>query len=137
MRKDLIIPLYDCMCTVVVTPNFEDAAIEAGYMYDVGDASGVCLHYPDSPSNFVVIFKDDSISPGNVAHEAYHLTAKIMYHVGVKYIYDNHEPFAYLHGFIVDGFTQIINSYEKDKDMGSGSDSAPCSGDLSLGDSKP
>jgi hypothetical protein len=122
---------------VVITPDFEGAAIEAGYMYDVGDAQGVCLHYPDSPSNFVVIFNDESISPGNVAHESYHLTAKIMRHVGITYIHDNHEAFAYLIGFIVDGFHKIIEEYDSYKDVDSGSDS-PCNSSCSdSSDSKP
>jgi hypothetical protein len=108
MRKDLIIPIYDCRVTIVVAEEFEEAVEEAGYRYDVAGLHGACLHYPDNPSNFVLIFREGSTQPGVIAHEAFHLTCKVMRAVDIEYSPDNHEAFAYLHGFIVDGVTQAI-----------------------------
>ena len=113
MRKVLRIPIYDIEVTLVVEQDFEAAAEEAGYHYDVGDANGLCLHYPDAPSQFCLIFREGCTSPGGIAHEAYHLTTKIMKHAGVHYSDENQEPHAYLIGFIVDLIHQCLFPQEK------------------------
>ncbi len=108
ISKDLIIPIYDCMCTVVVAEDFDAACTEAGYQFDTKGASAICLHYPDSPSNFTIVFREGAISPGSIAHEAFHLTGKIMSHIDVEYSKNSEEAYAYLIGFIVDGISQIV-----------------------------
>ena len=108
MRRDLIIPIYDAKVTVVITDEFEKEVLEAGYQKDVTGSGGITLHYPDAPSNFTIVMHTDCTSPGNIAHEAYHLCGKIMDCVDIKYDINNDEPMAYLIGFIVDGLHQII-----------------------------
>jgi len=110
MRKDLIIPIYDCKATIVVEGDFESAVDEAGYKYDLKGATGVCLHYPDHPSNFTILFREGCVSPGAIAHEAFHLTCKIMDVVDIHYDSNEQEPFAYLIGFIVDGIHQMLDT---------------------------
>ena len=115
IRKTLIIPIYDCHCDVVITEDFDEAVLEAGYQKPVIGSGGITLHYPDAPSNFVVIMHPTWTSPGNIAHEALHLAGKIMQCVDIKYDIDNDEPMAYLIGFIVDGIHQIIDAGEAKK----------------------
>jgi hypothetical protein len=110
IRKTLSIPIYDCKVNVVVTNDqetFEQEVYDAGWKEDPG-GDAVTLHYLSNPSVFAVIFKKDSLSPGNIAHEADHLTTKVMEARGLKYDPDNQEARAYLIGFIVDGLHQII-----------------------------
>jgi len=107
-RKCLTIPIYDCSVDVVVTKKFEEAVKEAGWSYDCSGVDAITLHYPDNPSNFAVLFRKGSTSPGHVAHEATHLVIKIMKAFEIKFDFDNQEPIAYLMGYVVDGLHQII-----------------------------
>ena len=114
MRKELTIPIYDCRVDVVVVNSdeeYDDAILDAGYNGD-GNGDAITLHYTDNSSFFVMIFKRDCLSPGNIAHEGQHLLMKIMESRGIKYDFDNQEPVAYLMGFIIDGLHQIIYGNE-------------------------
>ena len=108
IRKDLIIPIYDAEVTVAVTKKFEDVVLEAGYKEDVAGNTAITLHYPDNPLKYVVVFKKGCVSHGAIAHEACHLTQKLMNDVDIEHDYKNDEAEAYLIGFIVDGIHQII-----------------------------
>jgi hypothetical protein len=112
MRKTLSIPIYDCKVDVVVTKEFDEAVVDAGWMENT-EGDGIVLHYTDNSSFFVVIFREGCTSPGNIAHEALHLTLKIMQARDIKFDFKNQEPIAYLHGFVVDGLHQIIFSDER------------------------
>ena len=115
IRKTLHIPIYDCDVSIVVTKEFDEAVLEAGYKEDCTDSDAVTLHYPNKPKQYCVVFRKGSASYGNIAHEALHLVYKISHSVGIEYDVNNQEPLTYLMGFIVDGMHQIINSYEKSK----------------------
>jgi len=106
--QTLTIPIYDCKVNVVVTPDFEDAVAEAGWRGNAKDGDGICLHYPDAPKNFTIVLRTGAISPGNIAHEALHLTIKICDALDIKIDERHDEAACYLIGFIVDGITQII-----------------------------
>ena len=112
MRKTLSIPIYDAEVTVVVTKKFEKAALEAGYNGELTGKDAAVFRYPDNPGKYVVVFHKDSLSPGNIAHEALHLLHDIMEHVGMGPELNDDEAQAYLIGFIVDGIHQIIYGNE-------------------------
>ena len=110
IRKTLEVPIYDCKINVVVADDresFEQEVYDAKWHEKV-DGDAITLHYLSNPSIFCVIFTSDCLSPGNIAHEADHLTTKIMVSRDIKYDPENQEPRAYLLGFIVDGLHQII-----------------------------
>jgi len=110
IKKTLTVPIYDCRVNVVVVDDqesFEQEVYDAGWHEEL-NGNAVTLHYLSNPSVFCVIFTSDSLSPGNIAHEADHLTTKIMESRDIKYDPNNQEPRAYLLGFIVDGLHQII-----------------------------
>lgn len=110
--KTLNIPIYDCEVRVQVTHSyeeFEEAVFETGFSDSVDSAGMITLRYDTHPKLFHVIINEDDISPGNIAHEALHVTNKIMSVTGVKYDDDNDEAMCYLLGFITDGITQIIS----------------------------
>jgi len=115
IRKTLTIPIYDCTADVVITDNFEEAAIEAGYDGVVDGHDAGVFRYPDRPSSYTVIFHEKSISAGNIAHEALHLMHDIMEYVGMGPELNDDESQAYLIGFIVDGIHQIIDAGEAKK----------------------
>lgn len=108
MKKELTIPIYDAKVTVVVTKDFQEKVLEAGFEGEVTPTGAITLHYPDNALYYTVIFHEETVSPGHIAHEAFHLAGKIMEQIDYKYDRDNDEPMAYLVGFIVDGFHQII-----------------------------
>ena len=113
MKKDFHIPIYDAMVSVVVTKEFQEEVLEAGYKEDVPETGAITLHYPDSPMNYIVVFHRETTSHGHIAHEAFHLAGKIMQDIGFQYTREYDEPWAYLIGFIVDGLEKII---QDDKD---------------------
>jgi len=108
MRKDLTIPIYDCKVTVVVTGSFQEACMEAGYDSVVEGKHAAVFRYPDKPGSYTMIFHENSLSPGNISHEALHLMHDIMEYVGMGPELNDDEAQAYLIGFIVDGLHQII-----------------------------
>lgn len=48
-----------------------------------------------------------------IAHESHHLVNFIMDHIGLKYDFTNDEPTAYLHGYVVEKITEVVNKYVK------------------------
>ena len=109
MKKVLTIPVYDIKIQLQVTKRFLEAVSEAGWDGPVCGGGAVVLHYPDSPGIYSVIFQKGCTSPGIIAHEAYHLTRKIMYYLDLEDSITNQETGAYLNGFIVDLIYQAIN----------------------------
>ena len=107
MKKTLTIPIYDITVQLQVTKNFAKAVEMAGWSGDAGGGA-IVLHYPDSPRVYTVIFQKGLASPGIIAHEAYHLTRKIMFYLDLKDDFTNQETGAYLMGFIVDLIHQAI-----------------------------
>ena len=108
MKKTLTIPIYDATIQLHVTKDLPKAAMNAGYDGEVGDSGGIVLHYPDYSRVYTIILNKDHLSPGIIAHEAYHLTKKIMNTFDLVDTKDNHETGAYLIGFIVDLITQSV-----------------------------
>ena len=111
IRDTFIIPIYNCQVDVVVAEHVEDIADEAGYHHDCDGFEGLTLSYPSNPSIYCVIFKELTVGAVVIAHEAYHLTAKVMTACDIKYDIDNIEPFAYLHGYIVGRLSDIITQH--------------------------
>ena len=108
MKKILSIPIYDIQIQLQVTKHFGEAVCDAGWDGPVCGGA-VVLHYPDSPGIYSVIFEKGCTTPGVIAHEAYHLTRKIMFYLDLVDTPTNQETGAYLNGFIVDLITQAIN----------------------------
>jgi len=108
IKETFIVPIYDCQVDVFVTKHVETVAEKVNYNEDCSGSEGLTLSYPLNPGIYCVIFKKRTLNPGVVAHEAYHLTAKIMQTCDIKYDIDNIEPFAYLNGYLVQELHKII-----------------------------
>lgn len=108
MKKVLTIPIYDIEVQLQVTKDFDSACEDAGFIGDPSGGGGIVLHYPDHPRVYTVIFAKCCLSPGIIAHEAWHLTRKIMFYLDLEDYEGNQETGAYLHGFIVDLIHQAI-----------------------------
>ena len=112
--KTLCIPIYDVKLRVAICDDndgFEQTVYDTGYTEDLRGAGAIALRHPGT-SLFQVIMLRESLSPGSIAHEALHITNRIMELVDIKYDCHNDECMCYLHAFVVDGIHQIINSHE-------------------------
>lgn len=49
-----------------------------------------------------------------IAHEAFHITARLLRHCGIELCYESEEAFAYYLGWLIESFTKI---YSKGKPM--------------------
>lgn len=106
-KGTFIVPIYNCQVDVFVTKNVEEVALKAGYNEDCVGYEGLTLSYPSNPSIYCVIFRKKTIDALVIAHECFHLTSKIMKACDIKYDVDNTEPYAYLHGYLVNELTKI------------------------------
>ena len=109
IEQTFIVPIYNCQVDVFVTENVEEVAIKANYNDDCTGYEGLTLSYPSNPSIYCMIFREKTIDAGVIAHECFHLTSKIMKACDVKYDIGNIEPYAYLHGYLVEKLTQITH----------------------------
>ena len=107
MKKVLTVPIYDITIQLQVTKNFKQAVRKDGYHNPI-EGGAVVLSYPEHPRTFSVIFERGCTSPGTIAHEAHHLTKKIMDLLDLIDTPINQETGAYLLGFIVDLLHQAI-----------------------------
>jgi hypothetical protein len=53
-----------------------------------------------SGGRFCIILDRKSLDNSLIAHEAFHVTHRIMKYTGAKFKVNNHEPFANLNGYI-------------------------------------
>jgi len=108
MKATLYIPIYNCQLDIVLTNKFKEAAEKAGFKESCDGWEGLTIHYPSCPSLFCVIFNKKTLDAEVIAHEALHVTSKIMRECDIKYDTENIEPFAYLHGYIVKELHKIL-----------------------------
>jgi len=108
IKKSFIIPIYNCQVDVIMADDVEEIALQAGYKEECSGYDGLTLHYPSNPSIYCVIFRNKTIDAGVIAHEALHLTSKVMLACDIKYDSDNIEPFNYLHGYIVNKIHKLL-----------------------------
>lgn len=109
----LTIPVYDFIIRIIISDNVSEinkALEESGHNEDMGDGGMMVLHSDYKVYTLSVL--EEAISPGNIAHEAGHLTNRVWRDIGGLLDYTNDEPYCYLLGFITDGITQIINKHE-------------------------
>lgn len=98
MKKRITIPIYGGSFTIHATDNFEKTLSSIGYEGElICDAATVF----DTSRNFDLVFWADRIQHGLIAHEAFHLTMRIMSHINKPYDLHNDEPEAYLIQFII------------------------------------
>jgi hypothetical protein len=60
------------------------------------------LNFYDDEGDQWIIFVKDHFSLNTCAHECFHLTHHMMRDIGHKFKIRDHEPHAWLHGFVVD-----------------------------------
>ena len=80
---------------------------------------GQCSQFED-PEVFLVWLKEfDPSVPGDLgcmAHELFHLTIHLLDSRGAKLDPDNHEPFAYLNGYLHQVVNEAVNTALKEKE---------------------
>jgi len=113
IKKTIIIPIYNCQVDVVVTDKVEEVAKQAGFNEECTGYEGLTLSYPSNPSIYCIILRKSAIDACVIAHECYHLTSKIMRACDVRYDAGNIEPFAYLHGYLVEELHKIVGHGKK------------------------
>ena len=114
--KTISIPIYDFFIRVLIADTleeFEEVVFDAGYEESVKTAGAIVFNNPYHTKSFVVAFNKDDISVGNIAHEALHVTNRVLEDVGVVFRADEDEPHAYLLGFLVDCLHKIIDDEDR------------------------
>lgn len=100
----LEIPIYDCIVDVFFVESPVKKAIELNLVNtekEIVEFDGYCADNEDNQSKFYLIFcKNPSINV--IAHEVFHLTSKIISLIGSSLNEETEEPFAYLHGYILE-----------------------------------
>ena len=106
----LTIPIYDFYIKVIVSDNYEE--LEQA-INDIDDSmsmdNGGMIVFRTGYRWYTLGVLTEAVSPGNIAHEAAHLTNRIYRDIGGELDYTNDEPFCYLLGFITDGIHKIIH----------------------------
>ena len=68
----------------------------------------------DGPIEYHIAFRSNA-SPGTVTHECFHFVCNMFNDRGVKFDYDNNEPFAYMMGWAVETCTKTLKKLNNDR----------------------
>jgi hypothetical protein len=93
------VPLYLSKVKLVVTDDIYRAQRRFGMEPSSGSFYGMSLY---KGNQFAILLNQEAraLSYDTVAHECFHVTSRIMELVNTKLTPENHEPYAYLNGFI-------------------------------------
>ncbi len=81
--------------------------------HDLGTGTGACTIHGDTGPIVVVLPKE--FPPEYLYHEVAHLAQCILGRVGVKFAFDNQEPFAYVLGKVMTNAVRANAARKKDK----------------------
>ena len=110
--KRIFIPFYDSYFEIVVSPDIaKSASRKSRQAYlgeqDVeGEYSALNCYLG---GNFSIFFTYKDLNHNTIAHEIFHATMRMAERTGVEFKPDNHEPFAYLQGYLA----QVTYSFLK------------------------
>lgn len=106
-RTDFVfmrVPIYDAKVWLVVTPDIVGERAKPEWVELFGpepvdsDWDAVCCR---NCSKFALFFKPDAVDITTVAHEAFHLTHRILEWVGANFDSAHHETAALLNGYLL------------------------------------
>lgn len=115
LKKNYIIDVYRSKLTVVITDDMVAAAGDFPLQMDkdkLEHSMGVFNYYRDVPLHCFMILRED-ITPGEIAHEAFHMVAYLMDYIGSNLDGESEEPYAYLLTCIVDKIHNALDLYNK------------------------
>ena len=129
MHKELVIPIYDCMVSIQVTNNMDDAVKHLTTTYgiteeeDLSSMGGFCNsdHSPIENRQvyyLVVAYTIDKKEYwATIAHETMHLIQEVLESRDIYYQRKQpNEPYAYMYGyFISENFEFFEQAYSKFK----------------------
>lgn len=98
------IPIYDLRFWVGVSDKPVELRAKFDWAFgkrDNSDFSGTCEYHR---SKFAVLFDAYDLSHELIAHEVFHVTHRMLEFNAVNFGENNHEPFAYLNGYL----TQLV-----------------------------
>ncbi len=105
----IFIPIYDQSLELVVTKKLKWAERNRQKAFRINPGSGLgAVIY--RKWRFALILEKDKISHELIAHEVFHATHRIMEYLGDKFTRRNHEPYAYLLGYLTrEIYIQLCN----------------------------
>lgn len=101
----IYIPLYDSFFEVVVSTDIPKSITKPFRVKYLGeqDVEGeFCAIHCYHRACFSIFFTYENLTHNTIAHEIFHATMRIGERCGVMFNKDNHEPFAYLQGFLAE-----------------------------------
>jgi len=129
MNKELVIPIYDCMISIQVTNNMQDAVmhLESTYGFtedeDLSNSGGFCNsdHSPIENRQIYYLVVEYNLDKkeywATIAHETMHLIQEVLESRDIYYQRKQpNEPYAYMYGyFISENFEFFEQAYTKYK----------------------
>lgn len=101
----IYIPLYDSFFEVVVSRDIAKSVSKPLRVKCLGeqdvDGEYTALHCYNRAC-FSIFFTYEDLTHNSIAHEVFHATMRIAERCGVMFTKDNHEPFAYLQGYLAE-----------------------------------
>ena len=115
LRKSIKVPLYVGYFDIVVTDSVSEYKKVYADSHLIDEVYGHSIETRTHKSDSIVwamvlnFRADVPIYHGVIAHEALHITAFILDHVGQDFDHDNHECFTYLIQWITDEVYKFVN----------------------------
>lgn len=116
LNAKLDLAIYETHINIGMCSNSEE--LEDWYSSLTGDTSKE--HYPSAALTFNetngdhwIIFTHEHYNLNACAHECFHMTHRIMDGIDTKFNLHDHEPFAWLNGYLVDTIYIIGNDLKK------------------------
>lgn len=102
LRRKLWIPIYDSWVHIGVYEKLEDATADLQRWLGPGieELSGVAACVRNGQNVFALVFRRSHLDANTLAHEVFHLTARILEHWSVRFDPGNHEAWAALNGYL-------------------------------------
>jgi len=97
------IPIYDLRLWIGVSDD--PLALRNSFNWAFGNdhypegCPGLCCYHR---SKFAVLFSAFDLSHQLIAHEAFHVTHRMMEYIGGNFSFREHEPYTYLNGYITE-----------------------------------
>ena len=96
------IPFYDSYFEVVVSRDIARSvkAKKRGYLGEQDVTGEYSALHCYSGGSFTIFFSYKDLNHNTIAHEIFHATMRMAERTGMVFGPDNHEPFAYLQGYL-------------------------------------
>lgn len=104
VHKKLHIPIYGATLYLVVTEDIPKAyrRLKPFTPDPDGIGNGAAKCVSNNTGSFALLFMPYALDINTMGHEVFHLTNFIMQWAGVPFTWDEHEPAAWLHGYLVE-----------------------------------